>query len=100
MKVFDIVLIITFVLFIVISLYVIAMLRSEGVNCYANPSEYAVKKYEQATNTSVSCVCSFYNPKFLPLLITSNGTSVYEPLVKQPENYTPITINWSSLKFG
>lgn len=99
MKTFDYLLLGAFVIFIIMVTNFFVIITKDSTACYQNPPEYMVKKFEQLTNTSVSCVCSFYNPKYLPLFITSNGTSVYEPLVPK-QNDTIIYVNFSDWKFG
>lgn len=73
---FDIILVGMFLIFIAIVITALTIIKMEGTKCMVNPIIYGIQGLEENYKKQVSCTCSVADPKFSPVLITSNGTIV------------------------
>ena len=84
-----------FLILIGLGFFSLTIIKSEGSKCIANPIKTGLEYMDKATNSNTSCTCSFSDPSYRSVIITSEGMS-YLDIQNQDPNLT--SFNFSLTK--
>ena len=73
-KIQDILIVIGIFSFVIVCAWYVKEASSENAVCANDPLSYSVKKYSSVLDTNVRLIVQFEDPRYLPLVVDSNGT--------------------------
>ena len=82
---------------VILLVYAITLIRSEGAICLENPTVYGVQKLGEANGADVTCTCTANRPNSATVLITKDGITPLETNIKQDLDYEEF--NLSGIEF-
>lgn len=81
-----------FIIIMSYGVYTLHYLMSDSAKCLANPLEFGVKVYSEKVS-EMTCTCSFLDYKYIPMLITKNGTSAIYAHAENNVSYQAINLS-------
>lgn len=91
-RIYDLILVIAFFVFILFGIYAFINIRSEEAKCVVNPLQYGVGVYQKIMNATMNCVCSPQNNKYVPFIVTNNSIKPFNTDDQTLNTYENISI--------